>query len=129
MPPRIWRSALFTSSTCLTFSASVLHALQGCFQDNCYAFAFYILAFPMKNAPHKSFVHSMRNNWKLCLITIYNINKHLYYISPSSIIHLATCTPLADACDNECVTPLQSPITYSPFFSVSRWLSITVSIL
>ena len=37
-----------------------------------------------------------------------------YYIkmlqTNSSIIRLATYTPLAEACDNECVTPLPSPI-------------------
>ena len=33
----------------------------------------------------------------------------------SSIIFLATYTPLAEACDNECVTPLPSPIMYKPY--------------
>ncbi len=35
-----------------------------------------------------------------------------YYIF--SIISLATCTPLAEAWDRECVMPLPSPMIYSP---------------
>ena len=46
-----------------------------------------------------------------------------------SVIFLATYTPLALACDNECVTPEQSPITYKPLCFVSRLLSTSTSIL
>jgi len=44
-------------------------------------------------------------------------------------ICLATCTPLADACESECVTPLPSPMTYSPLCRASRFSSVSTSIL
>ena len=46
-----------------------------------------------------------------------------------SKIFLATYTPLADACDNECVTPLPSPIIYNPLYLLSRFSSSSTSIL
>lgn len=44
-------------------------------------------------------------------------------------ICLATCTPLADACESECVTPLPSPMTYSPLCRASKFSSVSTSIL
>ena len=41
----------------------------------------------------------------------------------------ATCTPLAEAWERECVTPEQSPITKSPLLRVSRFRSISTSML
>lgn len=51
------------------------------------------------------------------------------FYSKLSVIFLATYTPLALACDNECVTPEQSPITYKPLCFVSRLLSTSTSML
>ena len=47
----------------------------------------------------------------------------------TSAIFRATYTPLAEAWDNEWVTPLPSPMIYSPLCFVSRWSSIATSIL
>ena len=51
-----------------------------------------------------------------------------YHLQRSAIFR-ATYTPLADACDSECVTPLPSPMTYRPLCAVSRFSSIATSML
>ena len=57
-----------------------------------------------------------------------NCSVYDFYSMPS-IMHLATNTPLADAWDSECVTPLPSPMIYSPLCRVSRFSSIETSML
>ena len=57
-----------------------------------------------------------------------NCSVYDFYSMPS-IMRLATNTPLVDAWDSECVTPLPSPMIYSPLCRVSRFSSIETSIL
>ena len=57
-----------------------------------------------------------------------NCSVYDFYSMPS-IMRLATNTPLADAWDSECVTPLPSPMIYSPLCRVSRFSSIETSML
>lgn len=55
------------------------------------------------------------------------INIYSFY-SPCAIF-LATYTPLADACERECVIPLPSPMIYSPLYLVSSLSSTSTSML
>lgn len=57
-----------------------------------------------------------------------NCSVYDFYSMPS-IMRLATNTPLADAWDSECVTPLPSPMIYNPLCRVSRFSSIETSML
>lgn len=56
---------------------------------------------------------------------LYNIYS---FYSPCAIF-LATYTPLADACERECVIPLPSPMIYSPLYLVSSLSSTSTSML
>ena len=47
----------------------------------------------------------------------------------SPAMQRATCTPLADACESECVIPLPSPIIYRPLWRHSNLSSTSTSIL
>ena len=51
----------------------------------------------------------------------------MFYRFP--VRYRATYTPLAEACDRECVTPLPSPMTNRPLCSVSRFWSMATSML
>ena len=61
-------------------------------------------------------------------VVILHCSVYDFYSMPS-IMRLATNTPLADAWDSECVTPLPSPMIYSPLCRVSRFSSIETSML
>lgn len=69
--------------------------------------------------------------WKrntLLSVAARNCSVYDFYSMPS-IMRLATNTPLADAWDSECVTPLPSPMIYNPLCRVSRFSSIETSML
>lgn len=69
--------------------------------------------------------------WKRnTLLSVARRNCSVYdFYSMPSIMRLATNTPLADAWDSECVTPLPSPMIYNPLCRVSRFSSIETSML
>ena len=55
--------------------------------------------------------------------------KYIYSFYSPCAIFLATYTPLAEAWDREWVTPLPSPMIYRPLYLLSRFSSISTSIL
>ena len=52
-----------------------------------------------------------------------------YLPASLSIIFLATYTPLAEACESECVTPLPSPIIYNPLISFKIIINLNFHII
>ena len=78
---------------------------------------------------HLKLIYQIKTEYlePLSRYSFFYINIYSFY-SPCAIF-LATYTPLADACERECVIPLPSPMIYSPLYLVSSLSSTSTSML